>query len=118
MDNIERDRNLLERLDSLLAGRDEKAGGAVDDDTRSALEVARKLASLRVKPSKEFSANLKAQLVHQLAEQERKERSGNRSLLFWEISRRRMWQGTLAASIVVLIAAAILLVTLFMHRAG
>ena len=118
MDNVEKDRNLLENLERLLAGRENEIPGPIDDDTRTALDVARKMASLREKPSKEFSANLKAQLIHQLAEQERKEQSGNTSFLFWEISHRKMWQGTIAALTLVVIVAIILLVTLLLNRAG
>ena len=115
--NIEKDRQLLENLDRLLAGREKEITGPVDDYTRTLLDVARKVASLRDKPSEEFGSNLKAQLIHQLAEQEKKN-SNNQSFLFWEVSRRKMWQGTLAALIIVVITGVVLLVTLLSNRAG
>jgi len=118
MNNMGKDRQLLDDLDRVLTGRESEIRGPVDDDTRTALDFARKMVSLREKPSKEFSANLKAELIHQLAEQEKKEDSGNQSLLFWEVPRRRMWQGTIAAAIVVIITAIILLVTLLLNRGG
>ncbi len=117
-DNTEKDKQLLENLDRILTGREGETTKPADDDTRSALEFARKMASLREKPSKEFTANLKAELVHRLAEQEKKKSSRNQSFLAWEISRRTMWQGTVGASIVVIIIVVILLITLFLNRAG
>jgi hypothetical protein len=110
-DKLEKDKQLLENLDRVLTGKDDKIAEPLDEDTRSALEFARKMKSLKEAPSKEFAKNLKAQLVHQLAEQENKEQSKNQELLFWGIPRRKLWQGTIAAAIVVIIAAIILLIT-------
>ena len=117
-DKMEKDRQLLENLGRILTGQESEITEPVDDDTRTALDFARKMASLRGKPSKEFSARLKAQLIHQLAEQEKKNRSGNQSFLFWEIPHRTMWQGTIAATIAVIIIVVILLITLLLNRAG
>ena len=117
-DSIEKDRELLENLDHLLAGRESKTSGTMDDDTRTALDFARKMASLRETPSKEFKENLKAQLVHRLSEQEKKEFSGNQTLLFWGIPRRKLWQGTIAALITVIIVAIILLVIILLNPAS
>lgn len=117
-DNVEKDRQLLENLDRILAGRESEIKEPVDDDARTALDFARKMASLQEKPPKGLSANLKAQIIHQLAEREKKEHPGYQSFLFWEIPRRRMWQGTIAALITVIIMAIILLITLLINRAG
>jgi hypothetical protein len=111
-DKFERDKQLMENLDRVLAGKDDKIPEPLDEDTRSALEFVRKMKSLKEAPSKEFAKNLKAQLVHRLAEEEKKESSKNQELLFWGIPRRKLWQGTIAAAIVVIIAAIILLITL------
>ena len=117
-DNMEKDRQLLENLDRILTGRESEIKEPVDDDARTALDFARKMASLREEPSEGLSANLKAQLIHQLAEQEKKEGSGNQSFLFWEIPRQRMWEGTIAALITLIIVVIILLITFLINRAG
>jgi len=117
-DSAEKDKQLLENLDRILTGRESETTKPLDNDTQSALEFASKMASLREKPSKEFIANLKAELVHQLAEQEKKENSENQRFLFWGIPRRKLWQGTIAAAIVVIITAIILLITLLLNRSS
>ena len=117
-DSMEKDKKLLENLDHLLAGRESETTGTMDDDTRTALDFARKMASLRETPSKEFSENLKAQLVHRLEEQEKNDRSVNQTLLFWGVPRRKLWQGTIAALIVVIIVAVILLIVLLINQPG
>ncbi|MFC2070263.1 hypothetical protein ACFLTB_03730, partial [Chloroflexota bacterium] len=88
----------------------------IDDDTRSTLNFVRKMASLRETPSKEFTKNLKAQLIHQLAEEQKKKSADNQTFLFWGIPRKTMWQGTIAALIVVIIVAIILLITLLLNQ--
>ena len=118
MDNTDKDKELLENLDRILEGRESEITEPVDDDARSALDFARKMASLRETPSKEFTENLKAQLVHRLAEQEKKDHSDNQEFLFWQIPRRTMWQGTIAAAIVVIIVAIILLIVLLTNQPG
>jgi hypothetical protein len=118
MNEAERDRQLLENLDRILTGRGSEIREARDDDSRTALNFARKMASLREKPSKEFRDSLKAQLIHQLAEQERKERSRGESFLLLEIRDRTMWRWTVAAAITVVIAAAALLASILLNRSG
>jgi hypothetical protein len=117
-DSIERDRELLENLDNLIVGKDSEIAGAIDEDTRKALDVARKMVSLHEVPSKEFSKNLKAQLVHQLAEEEKKELARNQGFLFRLMPRKTKWQGTLAAGILVIIIAIILLIVLLINQPG
>lgn len=118
MNEAERDRQLIENLDRVLHEGESGVRGNLDDDARTALEFARKMASLREKPTKEFAADLKAQLIHQLAEQERKERSRDRSFLLWETQHRTMWQWTTAAIIALIITGVILVVTVLMNRPG
>jgi hypothetical protein len=117
-DSIERDRKLLENLDNALVGKDSEITGTMDEDTRTTLDVARKMASLREAPSKEFSKNLKAQLVHQIAEEEKKELAKDQGFLFRLIPRKTKWQGTVAAIILVIIIAIILLIVLLINRPG
>ena len=115
-DNTEENREFLENLDKVLKGREDEITGQMDDDTRSVLDFARKIASLRETPSGEFAENLKAQLIHQLAEQRKKDSINNISFLFWEIPRKTMWQGTIAALILVIITAIILVITLVLNK--
>ena len=114
-DKDQKDRQLLENLDRVLADQESEISESLDDDTRTALDFARKMASLRKTPSKEFKENLKAQLVHRLSEQAKKRPSDNQVFLLWEVPRRRLWQGTIAALIVVVIVAIILLITLVLN---
>ncbi len=117
-DKEEKDRQLLENLDHILEGQESEISESLDDDTRTALDFARKMASLRETPSKEFRDNLKAQLVHRLAEQAKKESDDEQVFLLWGIPRRRLWQGTIAALIVVIIIAIILVITLILNPAN
>lgn len=114
----EKDRRLLENLDRVLAGKEDEIAEPLDDDTRTALDFASKMVSMHEVPSKEFKESLKAQLIHRLAEQEKKDLHGDQKLLLWGITRRKLWQGTIAAVIVVIIAVIILLITLYLHPAN
>jgi hypothetical protein len=113
-DNKDKDRELLDNLDRILEGYGEEVTKPSDEDTRSAMEFARKMASMREKPSDEFSENLKADLIHRLAEQENKRESRDQELLFWGIPRRKLWQGTLAALITFIIIAIIFIIILLL----
>lgn len=113
-DDQNKDRELLENLDRILSGQENEITEPVDDDTGSALEFARKMASLRETPSKEFSDELKTRLVHKLAEQERKD-AGKGGLFSWELPHPSRWQGTLGAIILVIVILIILAVTILMN---
>ncbi len=117
MDN-NKDRQLLDKLEKVLAGEDNEITSPLDEDARTALDFARKMVSLRETPSKEFTDNLKVQLIHRLVEQEKNERSINQTLLLWGMPRRKLWQGTLAAIVTVIIIAVILLIVLLINRPG
>jgi len=115
MGDSEKDRELLENLDRILEGRENEVTEPPDDDTRSALEFARKMAGLRPEPSEKFSQDLKARLVHRLSEQEKKQDSGNYDLAFWGVPRRKLWQGTLAALIMVIIIGIIFIAVMLLN---
>ena len=112
--NNDKDRELLDNLDRILQGREDEVPESTDEDTRSATEFARKIASMREKPSGEFAENLKAELVHRLAEQETKQDSSDQELLFWGIPRRTFWQGTIAALITFIIIAIIFIIVILL----
>ncbi len=113
---MENDKELLEKLDTVLTNREADLPESDDEDTRAMLEFARKMVSLGETPSKEFADNLKASLVYRLAEEEKKDTSGNMELEYWGVHRRKMWQGTMAAVIVVSVLIVILLVILLLNR--
>jgi hypothetical protein len=113
-DNSHKDKKLLDNLDRILEGREDEVNDATDEDTRSATEFARKMASIREEPSGEFSENLKAELIHRLAEQESKQKPSDQELLFWGIPRRTFWQGTIAALIAFIIIAIIFIIILLL----
>jgi len=113
-DSNDKDRELLDNLDRILEGRGDEVTESSDEDTRSAMEFARKMASMREEPSTEFAENLKAELVHRLAEQETKQTSDDQELLFWGIPRRTFWQGTIAALITFIIIAIIFIIILLL----
>lgn len=111
-DNKDKDRELLDNLDLILEGRDDEVTEPSDEDTRSATEFARKIASMREKPSDRFAEILKADLIHRMEEHENKQESSDYELLFWDIPRRKLWQGTLAALITFIIIAIIFIIIL------
>lgn len=116
--NTDKDKQLLENLDRILGGNDGEATEPGDEDTRSAVEFARKMANMREEPSEEFTKDLKARLVHRLAEQERGQYPDDTELTFWGIPRRKLWQGTLAALITLIILAVVFIIMMVMSRAG
>src|SRR4030042_3425683 len=79
-DNSDKDRELLDNLDRILEGREDEVSEVTDEDIRSATEFARKMESMRENPSDELAENLKAVLIHRLAEQENKQGSRNQKL--------------------------------------
>ena len=113
-DNNDKDRELLDNLDRILEGHEDEVNDATDEDTRSATEFARKMASMREKPSDDFAENLKTELIYRLAEQENKQESNDQELLFWGIPRRTFWQGTIAAMITFIIIAIIFIIVLLL----
>ena len=112
--NKDKDKELLDNLDRILEGREEEVSESSDEDIRSATDFTRKMASIREHPSDEFAKNLKANLIHRLAEQENKQKSSDQELLFWGIPRRTFWQGTVAALITFIIVAIIFIIILLL----
>jgi hypothetical protein len=116
MGDSDKDEKMLEELDRLLEGKDVDGNGPSDEDTRSALDIARKIADMSDNPSEEFRQNLKAHLVHQLSEQEKKSESFDHDLNYWGVPRRKLWQGTIAALITVAVVAVILVIVLLLTK--
>jgi hypothetical protein len=110
----DKDRELLDNLDRILEGRGDEVTESSDEDMRSATEFTRKMASMREEPPGEFAENLKAELVHRLAEQENNQESRDQELIFWGIRRRKFWRGTIAALITFIIIVIIFIIILLL----
>ena len=72
-----KDKQLLENLDRIVAGEKLKDDSGLDEDTKAALELSREMTSWPKSPSKEFKAELKARVTHQLAEEKKRETAKN-----------------------------------------
>ena len=106
----EKEKQLLEDLDKILDGQE--IPEPKDEDTRSALEMARKMVAMRETPSKEYKNQLKAEIIRQLAEQEKGKASGDFDTISAGVHRRKMWQAATAALIVMVVWAIILVLTI------
>lgn len=105
----ELEKQFSDDIDRILAGKETGAGTGADEDSRTALEFASKMADLRAQPSDAFKNQLKDRLMGELerkaAEQASREgqnwlREGFNRL----IPRQLVWQA-LAAGIVLLVIA-------------
>ncbi len=110
MNKKEKEKQLLEDLDKILEGQE--IPEPQDEDTRSALEMARKMVAMREAPSKEYKNQLKAEIIRQLAEQEKGKVDHDFDTVSAGVHRRKMWQATTAALIVVVVWAIILVLTI------
>ena len=111
-----KDKQVLENLDRIVAGEKLKDESDLDKDTRAALELTREMTSWPKSPSKEFKTQLKAKIVHQLAEQNKQEdlKSGNSE--FRDLLHRPAWQLTIAAVLLAIIALIIYLIFFFINK--
>jgi hypothetical protein len=102
----EMDKKFSEYLDRILAGEEIKADPAMDKELRAALDFARKISELGTKPSAQYQARLKARLLQKLEEQKAPPKEGRGS--FWNIFRGHpVWQGAVAALLVILVLSII-----------
>ena len=106
----EKDKLVLKNLDRIVAGDELQDEFGLDDETRKALELTREMTAWSKSPHKEFKRTLKAQLIHQLAEREKKETSKYGGSEFWQLLHRPAWQLTVGAIIAVIIALIIFLI--------
>ena len=83
-----KDKLVLENMDRIVAGEKLKDESELDKDTKAALELTREMASWPKSPSKEFKADLKARVTHQVAEQKNREAAKNPFSEFRDILRR------------------------------
>jgi hypothetical protein len=111
-----KDKLVLENMDRIVAGEKLKDESELDKDTKAALELTREMASWPKSPSKEFKADLKARVTHQVVEQKNREAAKNPFSEFRDILRRPAWQMTVGAIILVIIAAIVFLIIYLLNR--
>jgi hypothetical protein len=111
-----KDKQVLENLDRIVAGQKLKDEPGLDDDTKAALELSREMTSWPKSPSKEFKTQLKAKIIHQLAEQNKQEDLKDGSSEFRDLLHRPAWQFTIAAVLLAIIALIIYLIFLFINK--
>ena len=111
-----KDEKVLENLDRVVAGEKLKDESGLDNDTRAALELSREMTSWPKSPSKEFKSDLKAKLVHQLAEHNKQEVMKKGSSEFREVLHRPAWQLTIAAVLVAIVALIITIIVLLVNK--
>jgi hypothetical protein len=111
-----KDKKLLENLDRIVAGEKLQDGPGLDKDTKAALELSREMASWPKSPSKEFKADLKARVTHQLAEEKKRETVKNQGWAFHDLMHRTAWQLTFGAISAAIIAGIIFLIVYLLNR--
>lgn len=94
------EKKFAEYLDRILAGEEVKADPSMDDEMRAALDFARKISTLGAVPTAQYQARLKASLLQKLAEQEARKKASRSS--GWGIFRQPVWQGAIAAILVIM----------------
>jgi cell division septal protein FtsQ len=111
-----KDKQLLENLDRIVAGEKLPDESGLDKDTKAALELSREMTKWPKSPSKEFKADLKAKVIHNLAEETKQKAAKNDGSETRDIFRRPAWQLTFAALIVVVILAVVLVIVWLVNR--
>ncbi len=115
MNKDQKNKLTLENLEQVVEGKKLKDDSELDDATKATLELAREMSSWSRLPSKEFKEQLKAQVIHQLAEYEKREAKKSGNLEFWDNLRRPAWKLTIAAAITVIIAAIIFIIITYAY---
>jgi hypothetical protein len=110
----EEERRFSENIDRLLAGEKARIGEDMDEEQRTAIDLARKLIEFRDTPSPHFKDHLKRQLLLKLAEQEgvaRRERQRTnrfRKALGNLIPQNPAWRAAIATVAVAVLAVIVL----------
>jgi hypothetical protein len=111
-----KDKLMLENLDRIVAGEKLKDDAQLDKETKAALELTREMTTWPKSPTKEFAADLKARVTHQVVEQKKRDAAKNGDIEYRDFLRRPAWQMTIGAAIMVIIAIIIFLVIYFLNR--
>jgi hypothetical protein len=112
----QQDKQLLKNIDKAAAGEKLPEESGLDKDTKAALELSREMSSWPKSPSKEFKAQLKAELTHRVVEQQKQDLSKQRDPEYRNFLRRPAWQMTFAGFGALIIAAIIWLIVYLVNR--
>ena len=112
----QQDKQLLENIDKAAAGEKLTEESEMDKDTKAALEMTREMAAWPKSPSKEFKAQLKAELTHRVVEQQKKDQAKRGDPEYRNFLRRPAWQFTIAGLGALIIAAIIFLIVYLLNH--
>ena len=112
----QKDQQLLENIDIAAAGEKLPKESGLDKDTRDALEMTREMTAWPKSPSKEFKAQLKAEITHRVVEQQKQDLSKRRDPEYRNFLRRPAWQMTFAGFGALIIAAIIFLIVYLLNH--
>lgn len=107
---VDMEKEFSENIDRILAGQEVKVSADIDDDYRTALDLAQKLIRLRAVPSPSFKAQLKERLLLKLSEQETKAPAGAKKNWLWEglrhlVPHKMVWRAVTTTALVLVLAA-------------
>ena len=111
-----KDKEILENMDRIVTGDKMQDESGLDKDTKAALEFTREMTSWPKSPSKEFKAQLKADITHRVVEQQNKEslKAGNPE--YRGFLRRPAWLLTFSAAVMVIVWVIIVLIVYLVNR--
>ena len=112
----QKDKQLLENIDKAAAGEKLPDESGLDKDTRAVLELSREMSSWPKSPSKEFKAQLKADLTHRVVEQQKQDLSKRGDPEYRNFLRRPAWQFTIAGFGALIIAVIIWLIVYLVNH--
>jgi hypothetical protein len=112
----QQDKQLLENIDKAAAGEKLTEESGLDKETKAALELTREMAAWPKSPSKEFKAQLKADLTHRVIEQQKKALAKRGDPEYRNFLRRPAWQFTIAGIGALIIAAIIWLIVYLLNH--
>ena len=112
----QKDKQLLENIDKAAAGEELPDESGLDKDTKAALELSREMSSWPKSPSKEFKAQLKAEITHRVVEQQKQDLLKRRDPEYRNFLRRPAWQMTFAGLGALFIAAIIFLIVYLLNH--
>jgi hypothetical protein len=112
----QKNKQLLENIDKVVSGEKLPEESGLDKDTNAALELSREMASWPKSPSKEFKAQLKADLTHRVVEQQKKDLAKRDDPEYHNFLHRPAWQFTIGGFGALIIAAIIWLMVYLVNR--
>jgi len=112
----QKDKQLLENINKAAAGEELPDESGLDKDTKAALELSREMSSWPKSPSKEFKAQLKAEITHRVVEQQKQDLLKRRDPEYRNFLRRPAWQMTFAGLGALFIAAIIFLIVYLLNH--